>query len=309
MLAKTWHLFGKENAVPLNFGSFAKPIKQTTSLNNFDFVVILFRAVDSNLSFALNDTNCSKYLNSKRNLPADIINGAKDCVSTDVESYFVGSVIPVISDSQINKLITKLSALIRNDVGIASTDKQIFLSLAKTETFSTFLSTVFIYAVQQPNEVLITPSRSDMEAGTDFMDGAASAPCTFDTDSLLLAQMFSRCALCGNPLIRERNNSPVKNYAVVEIFPSQPTPSQTTGLDAVEPPTYPLTSLANKTVVCRAPCEVNYLSAFSLGDYNKLSSRKTAGAKILEATSNIPRVEMETALSDIINNIAARPMV
>lgn len=297
--------------MPLNFGSYAKPIKQTTSLDDFDFIVLIFKSIDKSLTFNLNKTNCNKFLNQKRNLPPAVTQAAKTATSTAVETYFRDYIVPATGSTLRNKLLEKLKLAVSNDTSIIATDKQIFLDLATLATLPTFLSTLFLYVVHQNNETSKTSKKKvvdEIDVQMEVATTVATATSNFETESLLLAQMFYKCAMCGNNVVRQRNTNVVKDYTILEIYPQQPTASQTTALTSATRPTYALNSISNKVLVCRTPCEQNYLSACTVEDYNLILSRKRNGEQILAANSNVPRADVEAALTDIVTAISSQPL-
>jgi len=139
--------------VNINFGLFAKPMKNMTSLDDFDFIVLIFKSIDKQLGFNLNKTNCNKFLNQRRNLPTDVISTAKTADLSLVSAYFQTHLIPLMDSLRINKLIANLRTIISKDAGIESADKQRFESLASISTLPEFLASIFLYVIPLSNDV------------------------------------------------------------------------------------------------------------------------------------------------------------
>ena len=148
----------------LNFGTFASAIKPPT-LNNEDFVRLLFTSVSPSFHYSLDATNCSRYMSCKREIPQGVKTDAVNYDATAHIAYFSASIIPALDHSLDNQQISSLGTIIKNDPAISVADKQSFLALARLDAFPQFLSVLFLYAVKQPNE---ETTASTFEAGEDF---------------------------------------------------------------------------------------------------------------------------------------------
>ena len=141
----------------LCFGSYSTYLKKATLLTNEGIITLLFKAlVPSFSSSSINEGDKSRLIGAKYEVPTYIKSPASGIPSaSDIEEYFRISVVPTIIEAKQNLFLDLLKALIRGDSNIPAADKQLFTS--KETQLSAYLSTVFLYAVQQPNKFKVSP--------------------------------------------------------------------------------------------------------------------------------------------------------
>lgn len=141
----------------LCFGSFSKILKKATATTNEFLIELLFTPFSRN-GVTTDKSNQSKLINSKMNVPAFIQDQADTPAITNMmEQYFSDSVVIYIKQSERHKLISLLVGIINGDNTIPEQQKSAFLSKADIEHLPSFLSDIFLYAIQQPNNLKENP--------------------------------------------------------------------------------------------------------------------------------------------------------
>lgn len=163
----------------LCFGSFSRILKEATATTNEFLIELLFTPFYSN-GVTTDKADQSKLINSKMNVPVFIKDQADTPAITNImEQYFSDSVVIHIKQSETYKLISLLVGIINGDNTIPEQQKSAFLSKADVNYLPSFLASVFLYAVQQPNKlkknpIPITPTDHSVCTITDgriYLDG------------------------------------------------------------------------------------------------------------------------------------------
>ncbi|MDR3022294.1 MAG: hypothetical protein LBU60_06460 [Clostridiales bacterium] len=127
---------------------------------------------------------------------------------------------------------------------------------------------------------------------------------SYETISLLLAEVCLCCPLCGADLVRKIGMSAVANYAFVDIYPLYPTKEQSMQLGAIKVPDCDLSTIENKIALCRL-CESEYLFTFSKSLYDKMQVQKHNAKLIFEAKSHIFGLNIENELTNIVHSLTS----
>ncbi len=163
----------------LCFGSFARVLKDATSLNNDCLIEKLFQPFYPD-AVPIDSTNQSKLLNSKMNVPLNVSDKADTpAIVSNSEKYFSENIILFIKQGLKHKLISLLVGIINGDTTIPEKEKTAFISKADDIHLADFLSNVFLYAIQQPNKLANNPipiaptdnSAYTIIAGRIYVDG------------------------------------------------------------------------------------------------------------------------------------------
>ena len=149
----------------LCFGSYAKLLQEATASTNEGVIDLIFNgiAVRSSYGTTLGAPDQSKILNSKLDVPLYVQRAADTpAVITAIEDYFRDSVVPVILNGRRPKFLSLLMGLIGGDSNIPTAEKSNFLSMASAAQtdltrLPAYLSTLCLYAVQQPNNLKKNP--------------------------------------------------------------------------------------------------------------------------------------------------------
>ena len=141
----------------LCFGSFSRILKGATTTSNEFLIELLFTPFYHN-DVTIDKADQSKLINSKKNVPVFIQNQADTPATTSmIEQYFRDYVVIHIKQSENYKLISLLVGIINGDNTIPEQQKSAFLSKADIEHLPSFLSDIFLYAIQQPNNLKENP--------------------------------------------------------------------------------------------------------------------------------------------------------
>lgn len=163
----------------LCFGSFARKLKDATATTNEFLIELLFTPFYRD-GVNIDKADQSRLINSKMTVPVIVKDQADTpAIINIMEKYFHDSVVIHIKQSEKYKLISLLTGIINGDNSIPEQQKTAFLSKADEDHLSDFLSDVFLYAVQQPNNlkenpIPITPtdhSVCTIIAGRIYIDG------------------------------------------------------------------------------------------------------------------------------------------
>lgn len=163
----------------LCFGSFARILKDATATTN-EFLIELLLTPFYRDGVNIDKADQSKLINSKMNVPVIVKDQADTpAIINIMEQYFHDSVVIHIKQSEKYKLISLLTGIINGDKTIPEQQKSGFLLKADAEHLAVFLSSVFLYAVQQPNKlkenpIPITPTDNSVctiIAGRIYIDG------------------------------------------------------------------------------------------------------------------------------------------
>lgn len=141
----------------LCFGSFSRILKGATTTSNEFLIELLFTPFYHN-DVTIDKADQSKLINSKKNVPVFIQNQADTpAITSMIEQYFRDYVVIHIKQSENYKLISLLVGIINGDNTIPEQQKSAFLSKADIEHLPSFLSDIFLYAIQQPNNLKENP--------------------------------------------------------------------------------------------------------------------------------------------------------
>ena len=141
----------------LCFGSFSRILKGATTTSNEFLIELLFTPFYHN-DVTIDKADQSKLINSKKNVPVFIQNQADTpAITSMIEQYFRDHVVIHIKQSENYKLISLLVGIINGDNTIPEQQKSAFLSTADIEHLPSFLSDIFLYAIQQPNNLKENP--------------------------------------------------------------------------------------------------------------------------------------------------------
>ncbi len=149
----------------LCFGSFARLLKDATAYSNEYLIETLFRPFIGN-NFNIDPGDQSRFINSKKNLPKYI----KENNVPSLDEYFQETIVPHINQLKIPKLLSLLVGVIHGDDSIPDIEKSAMISQADEQHLSKFLSHVYLYALQQPNDIeeSALPEPSDHQAYSIF---------------------------------------------------------------------------------------------------------------------------------------------
>lgn len=134
----------------LNFGSYARILKKSTTLSNAGVVDLLVAGLK--VSSKIDPSDKNKLFNS--NIDIEYIKDAAKTIKTkkSIEEYFDQKVIPELSEITINELVELLKIIITKDKTICESDAQELLLNANKEHLPQFLSHTFLFAATRPNK-------------------------------------------------------------------------------------------------------------------------------------------------------------
>lgn len=135
----------------LNFGSYARILKKSTTLSNAGVVDLLVAGLEPSTTIDASDKN--KLFNSKKDF--EYLKNAAKTVKTknSIQEYFEIKVVPILSEITINELLELLKATIIKDITICKEDKNSLLNNADKAHLAEFLSKTFIFAATRPNDI------------------------------------------------------------------------------------------------------------------------------------------------------------
>lgn len=137
----------------LCFGSFSRILKDATDTSNEYLINLLFNPFAPN-GIKLHKADISKLINSKLSVPKFIQDSADTpAIMNTIEEYFKENIIIHIKQIKLHKLIALFIDLINGDKTIPDEQKYTLLSNANETELSTFLSKIFLYAIQQDNKL------------------------------------------------------------------------------------------------------------------------------------------------------------
>lgn len=133
----------------LCFGSYTTILRKYINGTNEEVVNDLLSGIKDNTS--IDKGNVSRYINSKENLPKDLIELSQtNKVATNIEQYFSDYIIPNLKTKLQESMIQHLQLLISGDTSIPNQTKE-KLIYYKNGNLADFLSQIFLYALLQDN--------------------------------------------------------------------------------------------------------------------------------------------------------------
>lgn len=181
----------------LCFGSYVKLLKASTLESNESIINLLFDAIakplglicKNKLPFEICKEDASRLINCKMNVPLEIKRSADvDLVKSSINDYFHTAILSCITKSR-SKLLNDLVELIKSDVNITDSDKTKLLEKAKENTLAKFLTNVFLYVVQQPNNLEKQNNKLKTSLFKEYLNNAKNK---YDTIKTLLYSDFPR---------------------------------------------------------------------------------------------------------------------
>lgn len=240
---------------------------------------------DSLCTTDLNSKKISRLVKRKDPVPDDIKQAAlKADIAVKVEEYFRQKVIPDINPYTKDDMFQKIMNVIIQDSEIAKRKKDEFQRLYDLGDDTYFLCSVFMYALQRNNRIIINT--------VEYQD----AP--------LLAEVTYECPLSHEKLVEEVKGIPKKKYEITQIFPDDLPQDLAEAFDAVYPKPKNYDAPENLIALSIEESE-NYLMSPTVEEYKKLYEIKQITSKQYKAVNAINRIDLEEEIRDAIDGLVS----
>lgn len=240
---------------------------------------------DSLCTTDLNSKKISRLVNRKDPVPDDIKQATlKADIAVKVEEYFRQKVIPDINPYTKDDMFQKIMNVIIQDSEIAKRKKDEFQRLYDLGDDTYFLYSVFMYALQRNNRIIINT--------VEYQD----AP--------LLAEVTYECPLSHEKLVEEVKGIPKKKYEITQIFPDDLPQDLAEAFDAVYPKPKNYDAPENLIALSIEESE-NYLMSPTVEEYKKLYEIKQITSKQYKAVNAINRIDLEEEIRAAIDGLVS----
>lgn len=278
----------------LNFASYVKNLQTGLQApnGNKDVVELLLLPITSKETVRnqnggpidINDTFVSNLLKQKKPVPDEIKSASADPkVITETHSYFNSDIMPYLNPHTKEDMLENLTRIIKNsDISVKKQAE--LLSKYTSGDVAKFLSNSFLYALNSPNTVIDVP--------------------VDENDFYLLSEAHHTCPQCGNQLVKTKNDISLKEYEIVNIYPTNLTKKEAASFGNVRKLSSNLKSNANRLPLCLT-CANEYTAHRTPEACQNLIHKKNSLVRNYKAMEITESIFLEEQIEKVLRQISS----